>query len=69
MAKLLLAAPILLTAAVPAMAQAQSGIQPVSKAAFGQRIDQEFAAADTNKDGFADRSELEGGRDKDPCRT
>ena len=55
---------ILVAAAAPAFAQtgansAQPTLQPVSKATFGKRIDQEFSAADTNKDGFADRAELE----------
>jgi len=47
---------------VPATAQnapaAQSN-QPISRAAFMQRIDATFVSADANKDGFADRTELE----------
>ena len=46
---------------VPAIAQnapAQS-TQPISRAVFMQRIDAVFVSADANKDGFADRAELE----------
>lgn len=47
---------------VPATAQnapAAQAPQPVSRATFMQRIDSVFVSADTNKDGFADRAELE----------
>lgn len=47
---------------VPATAQnapAAQAAQPVSRAAFMQRIDATFVSADANKDGFADRAELE----------
>jgi len=47
---------ILLVASAPGLAQAPA---PVSKATFIQRIDRDFSAADANKDGFVDRSELE----------
>ena len=33
--------------------------QPIPRAAFMQRIDSVFVSADANKDGFADRAELE----------
>lgn len=53
-------------AAAPAAAQnaaapgaAPQGPQPISRAAFGQRIDQAFVSVDANKDGFADRGEIE----------
>lgn len=62
MAKYKLPTTILLAVAVtvPGLAQAPArpGLQPISKAVFTQRLDQEFAVADVNKDGFADRSEL-----------
>ncbi len=57
---------ILTIAAAPALAQnssaarpAQPGPQPIAKTVFMQRIDRDFVAADANKDGFADRAELE----------
>ena len=56
MAKHLLPTAILLTVAAPGLAQAPA---PMSKATFIQRIDRDFSAADANKDGFVDRSELE----------
>jgi len=58
--RLLLTA-ILGTVAAPALAQAPAAAapQPISKTAFMQRIDRDFVAADANKDGFADRAELE----------
>ena len=46
----------------PLAAQAPAGApaaQPIPRAAFMQRIDSVFVAADANKDGFADRAELE----------
>lgn len=58
MPKLLLTTAILTIATAPAMAQTNAP-QPISKTAFMQRIDQNFVAADANKDGFADRAELE----------
>ena len=45
-----------LAAQAPAAAPAA---QPIPRAAFMQRIDSVFVAADTNRDGFADRAELE----------
>ncbi len=52
--------------AVPALAQtapaarpAQTGPQPVSRAAYMQNIDGAFVRVDTNKDGFTDRPEIE----------
>lgn len=45
-----------LAAQAPAAAPAA---QPIPRAAFMQRIDSVFVAADANKDGFADRAELE----------
>lgn len=58
--RLLLTA-ILTLAATPALAQtaAAAGPQPIAKTAFMQRIDRDFVSADANKDGFADRAELE----------
>ena len=59
--RLLLTA-ILVTAATPGLAQtaaAPTGPQPITKTAFMQRIDRDFVAVDANKDGFADRAELE----------
>ncbi|HEV2044565.1 MAG TPA: EF-hand domain-containing protein [Sphingomicrobium sp.] len=45
---------------VPATAQnAPAATQPLSRATFMQRIDAVFVSADANKDGFADRAELE----------
>lgn len=35
------------------------GRQPVSRTVFLQRIDNAFATVDTNRDGFADRTEIE----------
>jgi len=49
---------LLLAGAAPALAQTQ-GPQPITKAAFLQRIDSSFVAVDANKDGFTDRTELE----------
>ena len=51
----MIAGPVLAQAAGPAPA----GPQPIAKTAFMQRIDRDFVAADANKDGFADRAELE----------
>jgi hypothetical protein len=64
--RLLLTA-ILVTAATPGLAQtaaAPTGPQPITKTAFMQRIDRDFVAADANKDGFADRAELESAETK-----
>ena len=58
MTKLLLTTAFLTIAATPAMAQSNAP-QPISKTNFMQRIDQNFVGADANKDGFADRAELE----------
>jgi len=55
--KFMLPTALLLAAAGPAIAQ--SGPQPIPRTAFSQRLDQDFAGADVNKDGFIDRSELE----------
>ena len=40
-------------------APAAQAPQPLARAAFMQRVDSVFVAADANKDGFADRAELE----------
>ena len=40
-------------------APAAQAPQPIPRAAFMQRIDSVFVSADANKDGFADRAELE----------
>ena len=45
-----------LAAQAPPAAQAP---QPIPRAAFMQRVDSVFVSADANKDGFADRAELE----------
>lgn len=55
---------LLIGSAVIAPAAAQNAPaantpQPIPRAAFMQRIDSTFVAADANKDGFADRAELE----------
>ena len=42
------------TATAPA-----KGPQPVSRAAYMQKLDESFVAVDANKDGFIDRSEIE----------
>ncbi|MEO5578181.1 MAG: EF-hand domain-containing protein, partial [Sphingomicrobium sp.] len=52
----------------PATAQtapAANAPQPIPRTAFMQRIDSVFVAADANKDGFADRAELEAVQVKD----
>jgi hypothetical protein len=53
---LMASAPI---APLAAQAQAANTPQPIARTAFMQRIDQVFVVADANKDGFADRAELE----------
>ena len=55
---------------VPAAAQnapspAASAPQPIPRTGFMQRIDSVFVAADANKDGFADRAELESVQSKE----
>jgi hypothetical protein len=58
---------LLLASSAPAFAQAaapRQGPQPISKATFMQRIDSAFVAVDSNKDGFADRAELEAAENK-----
>ena len=40
-------------------APAANAPQPIPRAAFMQRVDSVFVTADANKDGFADRAELE----------
>ena len=64
--KLLLTTAMLTVATVPAMAQtaAAQGPQPIAKTVFMQRIDRDFVSADANKDGFADRAELEAAETK-----
>ncbi|MCY7280091.1 MAG: EF-hand domain-containing protein [Sphingomonas bacterium] len=52
----------------PATAQtapAANAAQPIARTAFMQRIDSVFVIADANKDGFADRAELESVQVKD----
>ena len=52
----------------PASAQtapAANTPQPIPRTAFMQRIDSSFVAADANKDGFADRAELEAAQVKE----
>ena len=48
----------------PAQTATPAGAQPIAKTAFMQRIDRDFVNADANKDGFADRSELEAAETK-----
>lgn len=58
---------ILLSAASPSTSQekaAPKAPQPLSRAIFMQRIDNAFAAMDTNKDGFTDRAEIEAAENK-----
>jgi len=54
---------VLAASATPALAQPAKapaqGPQPITKAAFMQRIDSAFVNVDANKDGFTDRAELE----------
>jgi EF-hand domain pair/EF hand len=62
--KYLLTTAMLSLIAAPAFAQgaakpAAAGPQPIAKTAFMQRVDRDFVSADANKDGFADRAELE----------
>ena len=67
MNKQLLLAAIIATAAGPAFAQGAAPArtpQPVTKAAFLQRIDAGFSAVDTNKDGVTDRAEIEAAETK-----
>ena len=57
------------TAAVAASAQnsaapAQQGPQPVSRAAYMQKVDSAFVTVDGNKDGFIDRAEIESAETK-----
>jgi hypothetical protein len=56
---LLMASAPIAPLAAQAAAPAASGPQPIPRTAFMQKIDQVFVAADANKDGFADRAELE----------
>ena len=57
---LLASAPALPAAAqAPAQAPAARTPQPVTRAAFTQSLDGAFAQVDTNKDGFADKAEIE----------
>lgn len=60
---------LLIALGAPAIAQAApaataQGPQPMSKAAFMQRIDSAFVNVDANKDGFTDRAELEAAETK-----
>lgn len=60
--RLVLVALLVSVKIVPATAQtapAANAPQPIPRTAFMQRIDSVFVAADANKDGFADRAELE----------
>ncbi len=59
---------LLATAALaPAAAQTAppAGQTPLARAAFMQRVDAIFVGADTNKDGFANRPELEAAQTKE----
>lgn len=60
---------ILASAASPALPQAggaaqAKGPQPISRVVYMSRIDSVFASADTNKDGFTDRAEIEAAETK-----
>jgi hypothetical protein len=59
---------LLASMASPALPQANAappkGPQPVSRTVFVSRVDSVFAAADTNKDGFTDRAEIEAAETK-----
>jgi len=59
---------ILVSMASPALPQANAtppaGPQPVSRTVFLSRADKLFTAADTNKDGFTDRAEIEAAEGK-----
>jgi hypothetical protein len=60
---------ILVSMASPALPQAGSanqakGPQPVSRTVYMSRVDSVFASADTNKDGFTDRAEIEAAEGK-----
>ncbi|HEU0311291.1 MAG TPA: EF-hand domain-containing protein [Sphingomicrobium sp.] len=59
---------ILASAAGPALSQAaatpSTGPQPVSRSVYMSRIDSGFSEIDTNKDGFADRAEIEAAETK-----
>lgn len=61
---LMASAPVAPLAAQTA-APAASGPQPITRTAFMQKIDQVFVVADANKDGFADRAELESAQAKE----
>jgi hypothetical protein len=54
---------ILASMASPALPQANvappKGPQPMSRTVFMSRVESAFVAADTNKDGFTDRAEIE----------
>jgi hypothetical protein len=56
---LMASAPIAPLAAQAAAPAAAATPQPIPRTAFMQRIDSVFVAVDANKDGFADRAELE----------
>ena len=58
---------IIASTSVPALAQGATGTtapQPIARSAFLQRIDNNFAAMDSNKDGFTDRAEIEAAESK-----
>ena len=49
---------------LPQAAAAPKGPQPVSRTVFMHRADSAFSAMDANKDGFADRAEIEAAETK-----
>jgi hypothetical protein len=59
----LLASPV--AQATAQNAPAANAPQPIARTSFMQRIDSVFVAADSNKDGFADRAELEAAQVKE----
>lgn len=65
--KSLLLSVVLSAVASPSLAQEKaqaSGPQPVSRAVYLSRVDGAFASIDLNKDGFADRAEIEAAENK-----
>lgn len=62
---LIASAPAVAQTAPAARAPAANTPQPIARTAFMQRVDSVFVVADTNKDGFADRAELEAAQVKE----
>lgn len=62
---LIASAPVAAQTAPAARAPAANTQQPIARTAFMQRVDSVFVVADANKDGFADRAELEAAQVKE----